>query len=286
MFMFHIKMKLPIIIITVMLCVFIGSTNVKAYETLLTPGSGGTIVDGGTLVDGATVSTVNCSSVGAIQYRANSDCGTSQRTCCANKLWSGWDKECTCQKDGADCDLWQIYASFDAINCKCVCPEGAIEVNGVCECDEANGYELDNHKCVKRAGYQIKSGVFLIPAYGSNYLCADGGSSSFPAGYNPKSCRERSGSSECYDDYIMNTSVQEFRCTKDTGEKCSSSDYESICRSKGSGYKCIISSSGKPGSATACMCEWHGNYCGEASGLSCTNIKLNAKGSGQYLECE
>ncbi len=147
--MFHIKRKLPIIIITVMLCVFIGSTNVKAYETFLTPGSGGTITDVGTVVDGGMVSTVNCNSVGAIQYRANSDCGTSQRTCCANKLWSGWDKECTCQKDGEECDRWQIYASFDAENCKCVCPEGAIEVNGVCECDEANGYKLGDHECVK-----------------------------------------------------------------------------------------------------------------------------------------
>ena len=108
--MFHIKRKLPIISIAVMTFVFIASVNVGAYETPLTSLVGGTITDVGTVADGGMVSTVNCNSVGAIQYRANSDCGTSQRTCCANKLWSGWDKECTCQKDGADCDLWQIYA--------------------------------------------------------------------------------------------------------------------------------------------------------------------------------
>lgn len=147
--MSNIRRKFPIIMGAFLLFVLIGLSNVKVLNAQLVPNLGGTLATGGTIVDAGNLSTTNCNSAGAIQYRENGDCGTSKRTCCANKLWSDWDKACTCQKDGADCDSLQIYASFDALNCKCICPEGAIEVNGVCECDTANGYELGNHECVK-----------------------------------------------------------------------------------------------------------------------------------------
>ena len=90
-----------------------------------------------------------CSGSVKIQYQQYGSCGTQERTCCVNGLWSEWGKDCTCFNSGTQCDALQIYADFDAENCRCICPEGSIEVNGVCECDSANGYELDNHACVK-----------------------------------------------------------------------------------------------------------------------------------------
>ncbi len=36
----------------------------------------------------------SCSSVGVVQYKPKGSCDTSSRTCCPNKIWSGWGEDC------------------------------------------------------------------------------------------------------------------------------------------------------------------------------------------------
>ncbi len=95
----------------------------------------------------------SCSTAGATQnkYTASGCTYTTQsRTCCSNKQWSAWGGSCpTCDYDGRYCDDNQLYADWDPNTCKCICPAGAIEVNGICECDTANGYVEEHHECVK-----------------------------------------------------------------------------------------------------------------------------------------
>ena len=36
----------------------------------------------------------DCTS-GQVQYKPSGECGTSERTCCSNRIWSAWDGECS-----------------------------------------------------------------------------------------------------------------------------------------------------------------------------------------------
>ena len=108
----------------------------------------------------------SCSKGGTTQnkYTASGCSYTTQtRTCCANYQWSEWGKDCTCNYDGQGCDDWQIYAEWDPVDCKCICPPNASEVNGVCECNP--GYDEVNHECVKTS-YKITTGIILDTGQG------------------------------------------------------------------------------------------------------------------------
>ena len=121
----------------------------------------------------------SCSTAGATQnkYTASGCSYTTQsRTCCSNGAWSDWGGSCpTCNKSADTCDARQLYADFDEANCKCICPTGAIEVNGTCECDTANGYVEGDHECVKSGSGSCASNQCWN---GSN--CEAKGSTSIP----------------------------------------------------------------------------------------------------------
>ena len=148
----------------------------------------------------------SCSTAGQVQYKYTAgqpdDCSytTQTRTCCSNKQWSAWGGKCSsCNKSANTCDSWQIYAGFDEANCKCECPQGAIEVNGVCECDEDNGYYLDTsaHRCVyEGSGGGQDSGIWVCD-HGS-IISYDGCSNENPLrGY---SCQPVGASATAYED--------------------------------------------------------------------------------------
>ncbi len=50
------------------------------------------VIDGGNIID-PIEPVFECTS-GQTQYKPNGDCETSDRTCCSNGKWSGWDEEC------------------------------------------------------------------------------------------------------------------------------------------------------------------------------------------------
>ena len=61
---------------------------------------------------------------GNVQYKANGECGTSERTCCSDGTWSDWDKSCikeACDTSGLEwCNSCGL--TFNLNTCRCSCP--------------------------------------------------------------------------------------------------------------------------------------------------------------------
>ncbi len=168
---------------------------------------------------------------------------------------------------------------------------------GACDCPAP--YTWNGTQCVSGGSsvtpIQVTTTSVVSPSSsggsscgGSSYtLCQPGTGSWIDSGQiNPDSCRQRTTQSVCYNDYIASGDQQKYVCTELSMPNCSGTNYQSICNTNGKGYKCKISASGSYNSAWICMCGWFGNYCGEDSGLSCTNFCLDGEGTGKYLSCE
>lgn len=171
---------------------------------------------------------------------------------------------------------------------------------GACACP--NLYVWNGTECVLSGGggvtpVQINTTAVVSPGSsggsscgnGSYTLCQPGTGSWIDSGQiNPDGCRQRTTQPVCYNDYIVSGNQQKYVCTELSMPNCSGSNYQSICNTNGKGYKCKISASGDYNSAWICMCEWDNgsSSCGEASGLSCTNMCFDGEGVGKYLSCE
>ncbi len=68
------------------------SYDLSACTQIDGPVIDGPIIDGGDII-GPIDPVFECTS-GQSQYKPNGDCGTSERTCCSNLKWSGWDEAC------------------------------------------------------------------------------------------------------------------------------------------------------------------------------------------------
>ncbi len=68
-------------------------------------------IDGGEII-GPIDPVFECTS-GQTQYKPNGNCGTSERTCCSNSSWSGWDESCP---DASSCTSNQCWNGSTCLN--------------------------------------------------------------------------------------------------------------------------------------------------------------------------
>ncbi len=110
-------------------------------------------IDGGEII-GPIDPIVKCTS-GQSQYKPNGDCGTSERTCCSDGTWSGWDGECSDSSSCGSNECWdgsKCAAKPSSTACTCT--------NGTCSltysCISGSGWKSTKN-CTCSSGYQKNS---------------------------------------------------------------------------------------------------------------------------------
>lgn len=221
-------------------------------------------------------------------------------------LWSGATLNDCCTLKQSGCD---VSANFTGSGTAAVQGSGAsVTCKTPCsgctggQTSTGNAYQEDSGGCCKTAVTPkiYTADTEVMTTWTGNkwqydmltYICASGGTWEYPSSAPPNDrCGDRTTQSACYNDYTVSYQ-NEFNCSAYMNiPECSGSQTDQqICNSNGKGYKCKKSGTftviNKTGNLSYCMCEWYGNYCGEASSGSCANRSLNGKGSIQYLSCE
>ncbi len=127
--------------------------NELSYDLSACTQIDGPVIDGGEII-GPIDPIVKCTS-GQSQYKPNGDCGTSERTCCSDGTWSGWDGECS---DSSSCGLNECW---DGSKCAakpsstaCTCTNGTCSLTY--SCISGSGWKSTKN-CTCSSGYQKNS---------------------------------------------------------------------------------------------------------------------------------